>query len=98
LAIAIEECNALCEVNAALSVHNALLQFQTKQVQQFKAVYIRFPVLSYHVTAMMQSTNQRTPCYNSKMKSFYMLAISMGETLYRLFDCLFGFPSWWQVE
>jgi hypothetical protein len=98
LAVAIEECNALCETNAALSAHNAFLPSQTKQVQQLKAVCIRFPVLSHHVTYLMQSTNHRTPCYNSKMKPFYILAASRDETLYPLFDCLFDFPAWRQVE
>jgi hypothetical protein len=32
----------------------------------------------------MQSTNQRIFCDNSKGKPFYMIAASMGETLYRL--------------
>jgi hypothetical protein len=98
LVIIIEERNALRKISAALSAHNALLRSQTKQVQQFNAIYNRFPVLSHHATSLMQSTNQRTPCYNSKMKPFYILTPSMGETLYRLFDYLFGFPSWRQVE
>jgi hypothetical protein len=98
LAIAIEKCNPLRETNAAFSAHNALLQSQTKQVQQFNAVGSRFPVLFHHVTSLMQSTNQQIHCYNSKMKRFYIITASMGETMYQLFDCLFGFPSWRQVE
>jgi hypothetical protein len=98
LAIAMEECNALRETNAVLSAHDALIQSRTTQVQPFNAVYSRFPVLSHHVTSLMQSTNQRTPCYNSKMKPCCMFAVSMGETLYQLFDWLFGFLSWRQVE
>jgi hypothetical protein len=89
LAIAAEECNALRETNAAVSAHNALLQSQTRQVQQFNALCSRFLVLSHHTTSLMQSTNQRIPCYNSK-KPFYILAVSIGKTLYWFFDCLFG--------
>jgi hypothetical protein len=94
LAVAIEECNALRETNTALSAPNALLQSQTRQVQQFNAVCNRFPVLSDHVTSLVQSTNQWAPCCNSKMRPFYIIAASMGETRYRLFDYLFGFSSW----
>jgi hypothetical protein len=32
------------------------------------------------------------------MGQFYIIAASMSETLYRLFDCFFGFLSWRQVE
>jgi hypothetical protein len=32
------------------------------------------------------------------MKPFYILAVSMGETLYGLFDSFLGFPSWIQVQ
>jgi hypothetical protein len=63
-----------------------------------QAVYSRFPVLPHPVGSRMQSTNQRTSCYHSKMKPLYIITRSMGETLYRLFDCLFGFQSWRQVE
>jgi hypothetical protein len=42
LPIAIEECNALRETNAAVSAYNVLLQSQAKPVQQFNAVCTAF--------------------------------------------------------
>jgi hypothetical protein len=46
----------------------------------------------------MQSVDLLAPWYSATMKPFYLLDPSMGETLYRLFDSFFGFPSWRQVQ
>jgi hypothetical protein len=32
------------------------------------------------------------------IKLFYVLVRTTGQTLYELFDCYFGFPSWREVE
>jgi hypothetical protein len=93
LTIANTECNALRQMNATVSVHTTHLQHQTQKLQQFGEVCSRFPILSHHVASLMESTSQRTPRYNSKVKPFYILAGWMGETLYQLCDRLFGFPS-----
>jgi hypothetical protein len=46
----------------------------------------------------MQSVDLLAPRYRATMKPFYILATSMGETLYGLFDSFLGFLSWRQVQ
>jgi hypothetical protein len=56
------------------------------------------PILSHHLEWLMQLVDLLAPRDNATMKPFYILAASMGETLYGLFGSFLGFPSWRQVQ
>jgi hypothetical protein len=69
------------------------LRQQICKIRQLDEVGHCFPVLSHHLESLMQSVNLLGPRYNATMKPLYILAASMGKTLYGLFDNFLGFPS-----
>jgi hypothetical protein len=98
LANAISECNSLRATNTTLVAENASLRQQICKLKQLDEVGRHFPILSHHLESLMQSVYLLAPRYGATMKPFYLLAASMGETLYGLFDSFLGFPSWRQVQ
>jgi hypothetical protein len=61
---------------------NASLRQQICKLRQLDEVGRRFPILSHHLESLMQSIDLLAPRYSATMKPFYILATSMGETLY----------------
>jgi hypothetical protein len=98
LAHAISKCNSLRATNTTLVTENTNLQQQISKLKQLDEVGRRFPILSHHLESLMQSVNLLARWYNATMKPFYILARSMGKTLYRLFGSFLGFPSGRQVQ
>jgi hypothetical protein len=98
LANAISECNSLRATNPILAAESASLRQQICKLKQLDEVGRRFPILSHHLESLMQSVDLPAPQYSATMKPFYILAASMGETLYGLFDSFLGFPPWRQVQ
>jgi hypothetical protein len=98
LANAISECNTLRATNTTLAAENASLRQQICKLKQLDEVGRRFPILSHHLESLVQSVDLLAPRERGTMKPFYILAASMSETLYGLFDNFLGFPSWRQVQ
>jgi hypothetical protein len=89
---------SLRSTNTTLVAENASLRQQICELKQLDEVGRRFPILSHHLESLMQSVDLVAPRYSATMRPFYILAASMGETLYRFFDSFLGFPSWRQVQ
>jgi hypothetical protein len=76
------QCNSLRATNTTVVAENATLRQQICNLKQLDEVGRRFPILSHHLESLTQSVDLLAPRYSATMKPFYILAASVGETLY----------------